>query len=148
MIRITSVLGHASEPTFAERLHELEHRGQVEYLNISTSDSARHRLRAFTDAKTECGIALRRDESLFDGAVLCLDPDRAIVVRLGEEQWLRLLPHDLKTALELGYFAGNMHWRVRFEGEHLLIAISTSKADYIARMSEILSRGRVEIIEG
>jgi urease accessory protein len=51
---------------------------------------------------------------LFDGAVLLLEPDRAIVVRVNAERWLSLPPRSIANAVEPGYQAGNLHWRARF----------------------------------
>ena len=76
-----------------------------------------------TDKGTEVVVALDRSEQLADGAVLSLESDRAIVVRMTEERWLRITPRDLDCALETGYFAGNLHWRVRFEPGAILVAI-------------------------
>mgnify|MGYP006140052353 CR=1 FL=1 len=42
---------------------------------------------------------------------------RAVIVRVEPEAWLRLRPADAAAALAVGYHAGNLHWRVRFEGE-------------------------------
>jgi urease accessory protein len=147
MMHLTAILGHAGEPYLAERLHELAHGGRVEYLHLAPQDSARRRFRQSTDAGTDCGIALHRDERLFDGAVLHLDAERAIVVRLGEETWLRLRPRDEAAALELGYFAGNMHWRVRFDQGTLLVAMTAPRGDYLARLSELLAKGGVEALD-
>lgn len=147
MIQLTGILGRNDDPAIADQLHHLSHDGRVEHLIVPPEDAARHRLRAFTDAGTECGIALRRDENLFDGAVLFLDKDRAIVVRMGEESWLRLRPLNAAAALELGYFAGNMHWRVRFHDEMLFVAITTSRADYLSRLSELLSQRKLEVMD-
>jgi urease accessory protein len=147
MMQLTGILGHADGPGLSERLHDLAHGGRVEYLHVAPQDSARRRFRQSTDAGTDCGVVLQRDERLFDGAVLYLDAERAIVVRIGEEVWLRLRPRDEAAALELGYFAGNMHWRVRFDQGTLLVAVTTSRDDYLARLSELLAKGGVEAID-
>lgn len=148
MMHLTRIIGRSEEPNLARRLHDLAHGGRVEYLHVGPQDAARRRFRRSTDAGTDCGVTLQRDERLFDGAVLHLDAERAIVVRLGEEAWLRLRPRNEAAALELGYLAGNMHWRVRFDQEALLVAIATSRDAYLARLSELLAKGEVEIIDG
>lgn len=147
MLHLTGILGRSDEPGLAERLHDLAHRGRIEYLHVAPQDAARRRLRRSTDAGTDCGLTLRRGERLFDGAVLYLDADRAIVVCLGQEAWLRLRPRDTKTAMELGYFAGNMHWRVRFDDGALLVAMTAPRADYLARLSDLLAKGGVEAMD-
>jgi len=59
--------------------------------------------RARHDARgADAPIALPRDQHLFDGAVLLVEPDRAIVVRVDEERWLRLQPARIADAIELG----------------------------------------------
>ncbi|MDE0378346.1 MAG: urease accessory protein UreE, partial [Rhodospirillales bacterium] len=116
MLRLTRILGNATEPDFAERLHALEHDGRVETIALDAADTARKRLRVATDKGTDCAVALARSESLANGSVLLLEDDRAVVVRMRETVWLALKPRDLAAALDLGYFCGNLHWRVRFEG--------------------------------
>jgi urease accessory protein len=80
---------------------------------------------------------------LSNGAVLLLEHDRAIVVRLKEEAWLSLVPRDGAAALELGYFAGNMHWPVRFEGTTLRIALHGPVQGYLERLDHLMRDGRV-----
>jgi len=139
---VTQIIGFASESDLAERLHGLDHAGCVEYLPLEQQDVHRRRLRAVTDRGTECLVALPRDQVLGDGAVLVLDDDRAIVVRLTEERWLGLVPRDAAAAMELGYFAGNLHWRVRFDGERLLIALEGPEEDYLERLAPFLEDRR------
>ncbi len=146
-LRIHRVIGNAHDAALAERLHRLEHEGLVEYLTLERDDVHRRRLRARTDRATECLIALPREQALQDGAVLALDDARAVVVRLKVERWLALAPRDEAAALELGYFAGNLHWRVRFEGPRLLVALEGPKADYLARLEPLLRSGRALEVE-
>ena len=42
----------------------------------------------------EIAIALPRDQTLHDGAVLVLEPDHAIVVRVAAPRWLRFVPRE------------------------------------------------------
>ena len=142
-VRVTEILGFASDPALAERLHLMSHAGRVEHLTLAQEDVHRRRLRASTDRGTECLIALPRDQALGDGAVLMLEEARAVVVRLAEERWLALAPRDSAAALELGYFAGNLHWRVRFEGKRLLVALEGPEEDYLDRLQPFLEDGRV-----
>jgi len=146
MLRLTQVAGNASDPLLGETLHRLEHGGRVETLTLRRADIARKRLHAFTDAGTEVGIMLDRSEPLSNGAVFLLEGDRAVVVRLDEPQWLGLAPRDAAAALELGYFCGNMHWKVRFVGEYLHVSMEGPRADYLHRMEHLLVDGRVRVI--
>ncbi|MGA2127961.1 MAG: urease accessory protein UreE, partial [Xanthobacteraceae bacterium] len=75
--------------------------------------------------------------------VLLLEPGRAIVVRVAGERWLRLQPSSIAAAIELGYQVGNLHWRVRFEGETLLVALEASMDDYLARLGPLMANRRV-----
>jgi len=142
-LRLTRVLGSATDPAVAERLHRLDHAGAVEHLVLDERDMRRHRLRTETNKGTACLIALPREQSLADGAVLLLAEDRAIVVRAAEARWLALQPRDAAAALELGYFAGNMHWRVRFEGARLAVALEGPARDYLDRLAHLMADGRV-----
>lgn len=137
---IQRVLGSRSEAGLAERLHHLEHHGAVDILPVPSADMARRRLRAKTIAGEEIALALPRDQALFDGAVLVLDDHHA---RVGTERWLRLEPANAADALELGYHAGNLHWRVRFEGGALLVALEGPVEDYLVRLGALVTEGRV-----
>ena len=143
VVRLNGIVGFASEPRLAERLHRLGHEGRVEYLVLDRADTARHRLRAVTDRGTDCAIALERSERLGDGAVLLLEKARAIVVRMKEEDWLGLEPADAAAALEIGYHAGNLHWRVRFRGGILEVALEGPEAGYLERLAPFFADGRV-----
>jgi urease accessory protein len=91
----------------------------------------------------EVTIALPRDQRLFDGAVLVLEPNHAIVVRVPQERWLRLQPCAIADAIELGYHAGNLHWRVRFASEAILVAMEAPMDEYLARLASLIRDRRV-----
>jgi len=137
------VVGLASEPHISRALHRVEHEDGIEYLSLNAEDTQRHRLRAKTDRGTDCAIALPRDQHLHDGAVLLLESARAIVVRMSAVAWLTLKPRDIASALELGYFAGNMHWKVAFDGERLRIAVQGPAESYLERLAHLLRDGHV-----
>jgi len=139
---LVKILGFASDPAIAEQLHQIGHAGRVEYVTLSHEDTKRHRLRVETDRGTDCSIALPRDQALSDGAVLALRPDRAIVVRMAEERWLRLRPHDTAAGLELGYCCGNLHWRVKFDADIIAIALEGPERDYLERVRHFIDSGR------
>jgi urease accessory protein len=143
MLLIERIIGCRLDPALSNRLHELEHSGAIDMLMVSAADVARRRFRATTTKGAELAIALPRDQHLFDGAVLLLDADRALVVRLDEQRWLRLQPRGIPEAIELGYQAGNLHWRVQFEREALLVAIEAPVEDYLKRLEPLLSGGLV-----
>ena len=69
----------------------------------------------------------------------------AVVVRVAQERWLRLQPRGIADAIELGYHAGNLHWRVRFQGEVLFVALEGRPEDYTARLGDMISGRRVGV---
>ncbi|MCA6097834.1 urease accessory protein UreE [Bradyrhizobium australafricanum] len=143
MLRIECVLGSRVEPKLSEQLHRLDHRGAVDVVHVPVVDLARRRLLITTRGGEELAIALPRHQRLFDGAVLLLEEERAIVVRAATERWLRLEPRCLSDAIELGYQVGNLHWRVRFEGQVLLVALEGRPEDYLARLEGLIESDRV-----
>ena len=143
MLHLEQIVGLSTEEHIAEALHQLEHRNAVEYVALTPADTQRHRLRVLTDRGTECAIAIPRTQRLTNGAVLLLETGRAIVVRMQEMQWLTLKPRDAVAALELGYFAGNMHWKVEFDGATLRVALQAPVESYLERLSHLLADGRV-----
>ena len=143
MLRLNRILGQASDPQFFDRLHHLQHDRRVERIVIGSEDAARHRLRVLTDAGTECAVSLPRDQRLANGSILLLEPERAIIVTMREEEVLKLVPTDSAAALELGYFAGNMHWAVRFQGSELHILLHGPAEAYLDRLDPLLAGGRI-----
>jgi urease accessory protein len=143
MQHIERVLGSRAEAHLAEALHALEHKGAVDVLALARGDVSRRRMRVRTQSGEDLAIALPRDQTLFDGAVLLLEAGRAIVVRVAIERWLRLSPRSIADAVELGYHAGNLHWRVRFADDTLLVALEAPVADYIARLGSKVTEQRV-----
>lgn len=143
MQRLHGIIGDRRDPEIARLLHQVEHEGGVEILHVPEADLARGRLRAATDRGTDCALSLDRDERLFDGAVLLLDRNRAIVVRAGAPQTLRFRAADRAAALRLGFMAGHLHWRVRFEGEEIVVLLDAPAADIRARIAPLLAEGQV-----
>ncbi len=146
MLTYSRILGSAADADYAEQLHDLEHQGKVDYVMLSSDDIQRRRIKVTTRHGHECGIALSRDQPLFGGAILSLNEDYALIVRCSDVQWLRCLPADTAAALELGYFAGNMHWSVRFAGQVLEIEIKGQRQDYQQRLQFMLDSQRIRII--
>ena len=129
----------------SELLHDVEHRGRVETLQLSVGDMSRRRVRGITDAGTDCAIALPRDQTLDDGAVILLEPDRAIVVRSEDRRWLRLSPASVEDALSLGYLAGNLHWRVQFVDRDLMVELDGPVDRYLARLRPLIDTARITV---
>lgn len=148
VLRIDCVVGGSGDPGMSDALHDVAHHGVLDYVVVEPTDLDRRRLKVLTEAGEEVAITLPRDQKLFDGAVLLLTAERAIVVRAGAQRWLRLSPRSAPDALELGYHAGNLHWRVKFDGGDLLVAQDGPAAAYAARIEPLLSSGRVTLSEG
>ncbi len=150
MILVERVLGSRLDPSLSQQLHDLDHHGRIDTLTLAPAELARRRFRATTTAGQDVAIALPRDQPLYDGAVLLLEPGHALVVRVQGQRWLLLQPHGVSDAVALGYHAGNLHWRVRFEGDALLVALEAPVDDYLARLRPLLDERRVttSVIEG
>jgi urease accessory protein len=146
LLRLTEVLGNASDARIADALHRLEHAGRVEVIVVTQADTARRRLHTRTDRGTEVAVMLDRSQRLANGAVLLLEDERAVIVRLDEPEWLALAPRDTPAALELGWFCGNMHWKVRFVGEWLHVALEGPRDDYLVRLGALIDDGRVQVM--
>jgi urease accessory protein len=147
MLRLTKVLGNAADPAVADRLHHLGHHGAVEYVTLAAEDVARRRLHVHTDRGTEIAIVLRREDRLENGAVLSLDEERAVLVRLKEPRWLGLRPRDAGAALEVGYAVGNMHWQVRFADDAIWVRLDGDASVYRARIADLIEKGQAEVVE-
>lgn len=147
MLRLTDIVGHATDTDIAERLHQMEHDGVVERIHLSRRDLSRRRQRVTTDRGTEVALMLDRSSGLDNGAVLLLEPARAVLVVLDEPQWLVLGATSAAGALETGYFAGNMHWKVRFDGERLWVLLEGPRDDYLKRLSHLIARGHAQVID-
>ncbi|MCB1486385.1 MAG: urease accessory protein UreE [Bauldia sp.] len=143
----TEIIGNITDPGMGGRLHRLDHSGGLETVALPRADLARRRLKALTDKGTPIAVALPRSQRLFDGAILVLGEDRAVIVRVEPEAWLRLRPADSAAALAVGYHAGNLHWRVGFDGGDLLVALEHDEKQYRDRLADLVEGGRVRIIE-
>ncbi|WP_315810915.1 urease accessory protein UreE [Bradyrhizobium sp. SZCCHNR2028] len=143
MLRLHGIIGRADDKAYARQLHALEHRGGIELLFVPPADAGRKRFRLTTDRGTDCAVSLDRDEELIDGALLYLDSDRAIIARFGEQRVWHLAPRDPASALKLGWHAGNLHWRVRFEDDCLVVLLDAPLETYRARIQPLLESGEV-----
>jgi urease accessory protein len=145
MLRIGHIIGSRLEPAYSEKLHRLELRNAVDELRLPPDHLDRQELTATTRGGRDVAIALPRHERLFDGAVLLLNDDGAVVVRAAGQRWLRLQPRSISDAIELGYHVGNLGWRVRFEGDVLFVAMQGRSENYVVRLGELIWSRRVGI---
>ena len=142
MITLTQIAGNLADHELAHRLHEMEHAGGVEEVVLGKQDMQRHRLRATTNRGTPIAIAIARDQHLANGTVFFPDPAHAIVVRVEEQEWLALRATSAAAALEFGYFVGNMHWKVKFDGDVLRIALEGPRQHYLDRLTHLIQTGK------
>ena len=143
MLRLHGIVGHETDPAFHVRLHELEHHDSIELLFVLPDEAGRKRFRLVTDRGTDCAVSLDRDEQLTNGALLYIDGNKAVVARFGQQSVWRLRPANAAAALKLGWNAGNLHWRVRFDGDCLVVLLDGPLADYRARLQHLLDEGEV-----
>lgn len=139
MILVESIIGSRLDPLISGRLHDLEHHGLVDTLALPSAELDRRRFRAKSTSGESVAIAIPRDQKLFDGAVLLLEDNRALVVRINTRHWLRLQPRSIADAVQLGYNAGNLHWRVKFNGEALLVALEGPADEYLERLAPLIA---------
>lgn len=147
MIRIDKIVGarthKGAEDDLNKQLHRLEHEHAVDFLILNRMDLARRRFRAKTQNGQDIAVSLPRDETLFDGAVLIATQTQAIVVKVEAEEWLRLKVPSKSAALQVGFHAGNLHWRVKFDEDDLLVAIEQDIGTYMDRLALLIKAGTV-----
>jgi urease accessory protein len=141
------IVGWVTDHAVAGQLHDLRHHHGVEYLDLDVHDLVRKRLRATSDAGTDYAIMLPRDSALADGAVLVLEPDRAVVVRAGAPRTMTLRANDVGAALRLGFLAGHLHWKVDQGEDTIVVHLDGPQSDYTSRIVELLGSGRVESLD-
>ena len=148
---LEGIVGWVTDRAVADRLHELRHHPDlehaVEYLHLDVHDLDRRRLRATSDAGTDYAIVLPRDSALADGAVLLLEPDRAVVVRAGAPRTITLRANDIGAALRLGFLVGHLHWKADQRDESVVVHLEGPESDYTSRIVELLENGRVESLD-
>ena len=143
MIEIYEIIGQTNDDKISNKLHDLSHQNKVEYIKLDHNNLKRKRFRAKTDKGTDCAISLLRDQKLENGSVLYLNENCAIVVKMAVDKWLSLKPIDIAAAIELGYFAGNMHWRVKMGTDHLDIALDSPKKIYLDRLNDFFKQKKI-----
>lgn len=144
-LMLVSVLGHAGDSRWHDRLHAMEHRGQVEVLAIPESDAARRRMRVMSDRGRDCAIALSRDQALSDGAVLYCDDSLAIVARVDGAARLLLTPATVDDALRLGHWCGNLHWKVVFLPGAMQVVLEGPVQRYLDRLHDLRGLARFTV---
>ena len=131
---IHTIIGSYSDDEYHNLIHEMEASGAVDFLELSNIDLSRRRFRHQTRMGVELAISLDRDIKLFDGAMLEIKEKSAIVVKVKPEKWLKVRSKKADLNLKLGYFAGNLHWAVRFSDDSIFIEIQENSTEYKNRL--------------
>ena len=145
-LHVTAIVGNASGDLH-DAVHALEHAGRVEFVDIPAADAARRRLRAVTDRGREVTIALARDVQMADGAVLALTSELAVVLRVDSGARLVIIPEDLSSAMRLGHWCGNLHWKVDFGADRMSILLDGPEDRYRDRLRDLQGLARFRIVE-
>jgi urease accessory protein len=142
-----TVVGDSDDENMRGRLRELEADGAVVYLIVPRSDLGRRRFKAMGSDGAEYGVALSSSEGLHDGSVLTLEATRAVVAKMEDEQTLTLRATSAHGGIQLGWHAGHLHWRVRFDGDDLIVLLDASAEEYLHRIEKQISDGSIEVVE-
>jgi urease accessory protein len=125
MLVVHGILGRDEEQRFADRRREV--------LLVDSTDAAKRRLRATTDAGTDVAIDLERGCYLAHGAVLVDDGERVVVVERKPEPVLVVRPSLARAPAELvrqaariGHAFGNQHVPLEVAEGEIRIPITTS----------------------
>jgi len=147
MMIINQILGLITDHDISHQLHDVSHHGVAEKIVLSSEDISRHRLKVKTNRGREVAIQLPRHQHLQNGSVLHLASDHAIWVEVDEPKYLSLKPKSIDAALELGYFAGNMHWPIRFKADVLQIQMQSHEAYYLERLAHFIESQTIEVLD-
>lgn len=122
-------------------LHESAAYGKkVDYLEVTPEDAKRRRFRAETLDGLEINISLDRNTELKEGSLLYESDDYIVLLRIRSPSRLLLQPHTSHAALQLGFLAGHLHWKVQIHEDTLRVDVETEVAEYQARLDDYLDR--------
>ena len=142
----SKIIEQKDYPNSKEFIHTLEHQGMVDSLDLKVADLSRRRFTTTTIFGRKIGVSLPRSSKLFDGAVLELSENYCLIVKVIAEKWLHLQPLSADVALKLGYFAGNLHWKVKFKAQVLSVAITQELDTYLSRINSVFSENELKIL--
>ena len=148
MMIVNEIIGLITDHDISNQLHDVSHHGVAEKIILSSADISRHRLKVKTNRGRDIAIQLPRNQHLQNGSVLHLAQDHAIWIEVDEPKYLSIKPSSIEVALELGYFAGNMHWPIRFKADVLQIQMQSHEAYYLERLSQFIEGQVIEVLNG
>ena len=146
-MKIYTELLDLTEGNRDQLIHQLEHKDAVDTIHLKVDDLSRRRFTTETTFGQTVGISLPRSIKLFDGAVLEISEKYCLVVKVEAENWLRLEVQSADVALRLGYFAGNLHWGVKFDQNILRVAVSGNINAYLDRIKNVFTDKEVRIVD-
>jgi len=134
LVRVDSVLGHATEDGWPGRLKH----ASVDVLLLDQAEAQKSRLRKKTAGGVEVALSLDRGTQLRDGDILRWDEVRrtAIVARVDLKDVLvvdlgALLdgPREVSMArcVELGHALGNQHWAAVVKGTQVYVPLTVAR---------------------
>ena len=121
-------------------LHTLERGNAIDIVHLRLEDINQRRLCMPAKRGQEVLVALPCQACLFDSAVLLVGTEAALVVRVGTRQWLLRQYGSVSAAIETGYSARNLRWRVRFDGDALPVALEAPEPEFPARLATSTKR--------
>jgi urease accessory protein len=147
METFSEIVGHHSDADLHDRLHALEHDGKVLVLSVPGSEMGRRRFKAHDQNGVVYGVALDRAEDLRDGSVLFISDDRAVVVKGDEGSTMTFRALTTQGAIQLGWHAGHLHWRVRFgDDDAMTVLLDGPPSDYEERIRPWIDNGSIEVV--
>lgn len=146
METLRGAVGSVRNGAVADAVAALDERGRLERIHVSEALAGRRRFRATSDAGRDYGVVLDANVEELDGLVLLLEEDRAVVVVQEEPATLRLRGATPAGALQLGWHAGHLHWRVRFDGAEVEVLLDAPAEDYLDRILALVDDGAVEVV--
>lgn len=147
METITQSIGHETDDELSGELHRLEHAGKVERVYLGETIVGRRRFRVTGDKGNAFGVILDVDPSMIDGRVLILEVDRAVILYQGEPETLTLQATDMEGGIQLGWHAGHLHWRVRFDRDRMVVLLDAPAEDYLARIAPYVASGQIAVVQ-
>lgn len=145
-MKVYTKLLDPTKDNIEQLIHKLEHEEALDTIRLNADDLSRRRFTSETTFGKTVGISLPRSSKLYDGALLEISERYCLMVKVEPENWLSLEVESADVALRLGYFAGNLHWAVKFDQNSLNVAISGDVDSYLDRIHNVFKGCEVKIL--
>jgi urease accessory protein len=144
MLVAETVLGNIEEDPHATRYAERPET-EIERVVLDDRERRRSRVRTTTEAGTDIGIVVDRNQPLLPGDVLVDDSERMVVVTFEDRDALVItfegteFSTDVLVQLtQLGYQVGNRHWDLAVRDDEVLVALGTDSTQKIREVTAAL----------